>query len=274
MEPAKHFLALYHRMRLTVYRRLLHRTGRLSAADAIAADVIYLLERPTLPQFAGEMGISQPSATYRVNELAQKGVIEKIPSPRDKRECRLQVGDDYRRKTLEAPGRIERLLGQLCSRFTPQQLDTTAAVLDAATGQRTVLAENLPTTTAEYEANYSVARYHDGWLLTVDEWGRGSDGMGTGDGTSAQYFCDGSGQMTLIPQKRYAEGKGVQDIQILDIQNGQVLVIYDEQIDTRQGIDKSGTAYTYTPVWRLYGVMPLEDLLAGSIDFTPLQFIS
>ena len=35
------------------------------------------------------------------------------------------------RKTLEAPGRIERLLGQLCSRFTPQQLDTTAAVLDA-----------------------------------------------------------------------------------------------------------------------------------------------
>ena len=126
MEPAKHFLALYHRMRLTVYRRLLHRTGRLSAADAI-----YLLERPTLTQFAGEMGISQPSATYRVNELAQKGVIEKIPSLRDKRECRLQVGDDYRRKTLEAPGRIERLLGQLCSRFTPQQLDTTAAVLDA-----------------------------------------------------------------------------------------------------------------------------------------------
>jgi len=150
----------------------------------------------------------------------------------------------------------------------------TAAVRDAATGQRTVLAENLPTTTAEYEANYSIARYHDGWLLTVDEWGRGSDGMGTGDGTSAQYFCDGSGQMTLIPQKRYAEGKGVQNIQILDIQNGQVLVIYDEQIDTRQGIDKSGTAYTYTPVWRLYGVMPLEDLLAGSIDFTPLQFIS
>ena len=100
MEPAKHFLALYHRMRLTFYRRLLHRTGRLSAADAIAADVIYLLERPTLTQV-------------------------------DERECRLQVGDDYRRKTLEAPGRIERLLGQLCSRFTPQQLDTTAAVLDA-----------------------------------------------------------------------------------------------------------------------------------------------
>lgn len=119
MEPAKHFLALYHRMRLTVYRRLLHRTGRLSAADAIAADVIYLLERPTLTQFAGEMGISQPSATYRVNELAQKGVIEKIPSPRDKRECPPASGGDYRRKTLEAPGRIERLLGPALQPFYP-----------------------------------------------------------------------------------------------------------------------------------------------------------
>ena len=43
VEPAKHFLALYHRMRLTVYRRLLHRTGRLSAADAIAADVVEMI---------------------------------------------------------------------------------------------------------------------------------------------------------------------------------------------------------------------------------------
>lgn len=131
MEPAKHFLALYHRMRLTVYRRLLHRTGRLSAADAIAADVIYLLERPTLTQFAGEMGISQPSATYRVNELAQKGVVEKITSPRDRRECRLRVGAEYRKKTLDAPGRVEALMGELTRRFTRQELETTAAVLDA-----------------------------------------------------------------------------------------------------------------------------------------------
>ena len=131
MEAANRFLVLYHRMRLTVYRRLLRRTGQLSTADAFATDVIYLLEQPTLTQFAGEMGISQPSATYRVNELAQKGVVEKIASPRDRRECRLRVGSEYRRKTLEAPGRFERLLTQLTHRFSQQELDTTAAVLDA-----------------------------------------------------------------------------------------------------------------------------------------------
>lgn len=131
MEPIHRFIQLYRRMRLVIYRRLLRRTGQLSAADAFAADVIYLLEQPTLTQFAGEMGISQPSASYRVNELAQKGVVEKITSPRDRRECRLRVGAEYRKKTLDAPGRVEALMGELTRRFTRQELETTAAVLDA-----------------------------------------------------------------------------------------------------------------------------------------------
>ena len=131
MEPTHRFIQLYRRMRLVIYRRLLRRTGQLSAADAFAADIIYLLEQPTLTQFAGEMGISQPSASYRVNELAQKGVVEKVISPRDRRECRLRVGAEYRKKTLDAPGRIEALMGELTRRFTRQELETTAAVLEA-----------------------------------------------------------------------------------------------------------------------------------------------
>lgn len=131
MEPIHRFIQLYRRMRLVIYRRLLRRTGQLSAADAFAADVIYLLEQPTLTQFAGEMGISQPSASYRVNELAQKGVVEKVTSPRDRRECRLRVGAEYRKKTLDAPGRVEALMWKLTRRFTRQELETTAAVLDA-----------------------------------------------------------------------------------------------------------------------------------------------
>lgn len=131
MEPIHRFIQLYRRMRLVIYHRLLRRTGQLSAADAFAADIIYLLEQPTLTQFAGEMGISQPSASYRVNELAQKGVVEKVISPRDRRECRLRVGAEYRKKTLDAPGRVEALMGKLTRRFTRQELETTAAVLDA-----------------------------------------------------------------------------------------------------------------------------------------------
>ena len=131
MEPIHRFIQLYRRMRLAIYRRLLRRTGQLSAAEAFAADSTYLLEQPTLTQFAGEMGISQPSASYRVNELAQKGVVEKVISPWDRRECRLRVGAEFRKKTLDAPGRVEALMGELTRRFTRQELETTAAVLDA-----------------------------------------------------------------------------------------------------------------------------------------------
>ena len=108
MEPIHRFIQLHRRMRLVIYRRLLRRTGQLSAADAFAADVIYLLEQPTLTQFAGEMGISQPSASYRVNELAQKGVVEKVTSPRDRRECRLRVGAEYRKKRWTPPAALRR----------------------------------------------------------------------------------------------------------------------------------------------------------------------
>ena len=131
MKLEDRFFRLYRRLRLVSYRRLLRRTEKLSAADAFAVDVIYLLERPTLSQFAGTMGISQPSATYRVNELVAKGAVEKLPSPRDRRECRLQVGPQYIRQTLEAPGKFTRPLQQLTRRFSPEQLDTTATVLDA-----------------------------------------------------------------------------------------------------------------------------------------------
>lgn len=50
MEPTHRFIQLYRRMRLVIYRRLLRRTGQLSTADAFAADIIYLLEQPTLTQ--------------------------------------------------------------------------------------------------------------------------------------------------------------------------------------------------------------------------------
>ena len=59
METIKRFTRLYRRMRLVIYRRLLRRTGRLSATDAFAADVIYLLERPTLTHFPAQCHLSR-----------------------------------------------------------------------------------------------------------------------------------------------------------------------------------------------------------------------
>ena len=37
-------------------------------------------------------------------------------------------------------------------------------------------------------------------------------------------------------------------------------------------MEKDGTLYTQPMSWDIYGVIALDDLLAGSTDFTPLAF--
>ena len=47
------------------------------------------------------------------------------------------------------------------------------------------------------------------------------------------------------------------------------LDVYKRQV---HDVDKDGTTYTQPMNWDVYGVIALDDLLAGSTDFTPLNF--
>ena len=95
-------LRLQNWLRLESYKKMFHtlreKTGSLSATEAFSADVIHLLGRPTLGQFAATLGISQPNATYKVNNLVAKGYLEKIP------------GEDRREVRLQTAGKVQRLL--------------------------------------------------------------------------------------------------------------------------------------------------------------------
>lgn len=91
--------------------------------------------------------------------------------------------------------------------------------------------------------------------------------------TKAMQICtvdlaDGS----CTPQQRYVPGKDVRNIRILDAQQGRVLAAYDTKTGTVHDVDKDGTTYTRPMNWDVYGVIALDDLLAGSTDFTPLNF--
>ena len=55
-------------------------------------------------------------------------------------------------------------------------------------------------------------------------------------------------------------------------QLGDVLAAYDTKTGTVHDVDKDGTTYTQPMNWDVYGVIALDDLLAGSTDFTPLNF--
>ena len=86
---------LYRNLRLSHYRNLFgqlrEKAGSLSATEAFSAEVIYLLDRPTIGEFADFIGISQPNASYKVNSLVTKGYLERVNSDDDHREAHLYV---------------------------------------------------------------------------------------------------------------------------------------------------------------------------------------
>ena len=117
---------LYETLRLRNYRELFSRVkerdGSLSATEAYAADVIYLLGSPTVSAFADTLGISQPNATYKINNLVSKGYAVRTSSDADRRECRVSVGDRfYSYYNTDYPF-IAESLEQLQKKYTPEEL--------------------------------------------------------------------------------------------------------------------------------------------------------
>ncbi|MGI5979523.1 MAG: MarR family winged helix-turn-helix transcriptional regulator [Oscillospiraceae bacterium] len=92
---ANDFEELYRCLRLAHYRNFFaairQKPGSLTSSEAFSAETIYLLQGPTIGEFADFLGISQPNASYKANALAAKGYIVKEPCQTDRRECRLLV---------------------------------------------------------------------------------------------------------------------------------------------------------------------------------------
>ncbi len=130
----KQIKALYENFRLENYRQLFGRIrekdGSLSATEAYAADVIYLLGDPTVSSFAEVLGISQPNATYKINNLAAKGYVTRTVSDEDRRECRVSVGDRfYSYYNTDYPF-ITRGIEKLEKDYTPEQLELFEKMLE------------------------------------------------------------------------------------------------------------------------------------------------
>ncbi|MFT4144205.1 MAG: MarR family transcriptional regulator [Mobilitalea sp.] len=67
----------------------------LSPTEAYCVEAIYLMNRPTIHQFAEYVNISQPNATYRISNLISKGYVKKVSSEADRREFYLEVTDKF-----------------------------------------------------------------------------------------------------------------------------------------------------------------------------------
>ena len=95
----KSFSDVYNKFKLQFYRCVFElvreRDGSLSAMEAFSLEVIYMLDQPTVSQFADFLNISQSNATYKVNNLIKKGYLERQNSTVDRREYHLILSEKY-----------------------------------------------------------------------------------------------------------------------------------------------------------------------------------
>ena len=126
-------LDLFKRFRLYYYRQLFGRIrekdGSLSATEAYTVDVIFLLGNPTITQLAETLGISQPNATYKVNNLVTKGYVTKTVSEDDKREIRLSVCDRFFKYYGDLDHYSDRASAALESEYSAEELETFTRML-------------------------------------------------------------------------------------------------------------------------------------------------
>lgn len=90
------FEKLYYKFRLNYCKNLFSNVHEgLTPTESYCVEVIFLLNRPTVREFAKYIHISQPNATYRINSIIEKGYIKKVASREDKREYHLEVTDKF-----------------------------------------------------------------------------------------------------------------------------------------------------------------------------------
>jgi len=93
------FERLYLQFRASYYRSLVQTIGSskgdLTATECFSVEIIYLLGAPTISEFAQFLKISLPNANYKINNLVEKGYVEKDVSDTDKREVRLKVTNRF-----------------------------------------------------------------------------------------------------------------------------------------------------------------------------------
>ena len=134
--------------------------------------------------------------------------------------------------------------------------------VDVPTGQSTLLTDTFPTGDSY---TYAAASFRDGWVLSYSL-------LKEQDAFTHQFFRAPDGTLTELPQQMYCDARGTTPVNILDIQNGLVFLQYAYDTVPVSSCDYEGNPYTYDTYLPVYGIIPLQELLAGSQNYRKLTF--
>lgn len=119
------FSQVYTKFKLHFYQeifsRFQSREASLTAVETFCMEIILALKEPTINEFASFVHISSPNAAYKVNSLIQKGYVEKVQSPHDRREYHLRPTKKYMDYYNISSNYMKEVMERIKSRFTPEE---------------------------------------------------------------------------------------------------------------------------------------------------------
>ena len=121
------FAEVYTKFKLHFYQeifsRFQSREATLTAVETFCMEIILALKEPTINEFASFVHISSPNAAYKVNSLIQKGYVEKVQSPHDRREYHLRPTQKYMDYYNISSTYLQEVMGRIKDRFTPEETE-------------------------------------------------------------------------------------------------------------------------------------------------------
>lgn len=127
------FERVYSKFKLHFYQKVFEkiqdREASLTTVESFCMEIIYMMDHPTIAEFANVTHISSPNAAYKVNNLVKKGYVRKIQSEHDKREYHLEVTQKYLDYYNISYGYMSTVMERIQSRFTDAELETMEKIL-------------------------------------------------------------------------------------------------------------------------------------------------
>ena len=124
----KNFEILYLMFRSNYYKQIIKeigiKEGSLSATESYCVEIIYLLDKPTVSDFAQYLNLSVPNANYKINSLVKKGYVVREQSKTDLREQHLCVTDKFLNYYCLNDAVIALLMKRIRETFSPEDVET------------------------------------------------------------------------------------------------------------------------------------------------------
>lgn len=123
------FSNAYNVFKRKFYESLCQSSTGLTMSEAFSLDIIYMLDHPTILEYATYMGISQSNATYKINQMISKGFLTKTVCENDKRAFSLSVTDRFLKIYRETDRAYQIILNDLAIKYSKEEIDILSNML-------------------------------------------------------------------------------------------------------------------------------------------------